>query len=70
MTHLPHWRLTAAAIFHGIFGYSACFYWTVLSPIELQMKDIANQSIIAHYGVSPSEEALEWIWGIIASKFM
>ena len=58
------WHLIVSTILHGFAGYSVYFYQTLLSPIELYVKDLANHSIIAHYGVESSEQTLEWVWAV------
>ena len=42
----------------------------LLNPIELWVRDFANQSITAHYGSGQSEAVIEWVWGGIQSKLI
>lgn len=66
---MPHWRLTLATLFHSLIGYSIFFDKTILNPVELFVKQFANQSILAHYGVQMSKQTIEWVWAGTSSMF-
>ncbi len=65
---ISHWRLILSTVFHGLAGYSSFFYVTLYSPIELWVKEFANRSVVAHYGMELSEQTVEWIWAGTSSE--